>query len=110
MTFIVTEKAERPAGPKGQCFYCGRAVGAAHDESGCVLVQKKVKVRMTVEYEIEVPAHWAQMDVEFHRNEGSWCADNALRELERLSEEQGCLCPIVQYEYLGGDTAPHLRE
>ena len=108
MRFIVTEKAQRPADMNGHCFYCQQPIGSAHEDD-CVLVKKRVKVRMTVEYEVEVPARWDKEQIEFHRNEGSWCSDNALAELEEL-EGDGCLCPITEFEYLGGDSEPFLGE
>lgn len=89
--FIVTKSAMRPASTKEQCFYCNRAIGAMHDAS-CVLIKKKVRVRFTVEYEVSVPASWDKHMIEFQRNDGSWCVDNAIRELEALAEAKGCLC------------------
>lgn len=91
-----------------RCFYCQANVGTPHAHE-CVKVVKKVRVRMVVEYEIEVPSHWQKFNVEFQRNEGSWCADNAIEELEALAAEKGCLCDEVQFEYLGDVSGP-LRE
>ena len=88
--FIVTEKAQRPARMDGTCFYCLQKIGSEH-LSDCVLIQKKAVVKMTVEYEIEVPNHWDGDRVEFHRNEGTWCGSNVLQELEKLEKEHGCL-------------------
>ena len=109
MDFIVTKKAQRPAGRAGECFYCGQAIGERHRDD-CVLVQKRVKVRMIVEYEVDVPAFWDKERIEFHRNDGSWCADNALAELRKLSKQDGCLCAKTAYQYIGGDSDPFLRE
>lgn len=107
--FIVTAKATRPAGDDEHCFYCGRPIGAEH-KSNCVLVYKKVKVKLVVEYEIEVPSRWNKSDIEFHRNDGSWCASNLIQELETLDESEGCLCNIATYE-CGEDTSgPYLNE
>lgn len=61
---------------------------------------RKVIVRMTVEYEVSVPADWDRNMIEFHRNDGSWCADNAISELEAISDEDNCLCPITKFEYV----------
>lgn len=109
MEFIVTEKAQRPANMNGRCFYCDQPIGEQH-KSDCVHIRKTVKVRMIVEYEVDVPADWGKQQVEFHRNEGSWCSNNALDELERLAEEKGCLCHAMEFEYLGGDSEPYLNE
>lgn len=106
MDFIVTEKAMRPAGPERRCFYCKEPIGGKHGPT-CVLVRKKVKIRATVEYEIEVPAHWDAEDIEFHRNDGSWCSSNMIGELEAL----GCLCGAVHFEHLADcDAPPYLGE
>ena len=111
MGFTVTEKAQRPANMNGRCFYCGQMIGADHRED-CVLIHKKVKVRMIVEYEIKVPAHWDKELIEYHRNEGSWCASNAIDELEAAfgDESKRCMCDAAKFEYVGGDTAPFRDE
>ena len=60
---------------------------------------------MIVEYPIDVPRAWTPEQVEFHRNESSWCADNALTELDALAktgdDESPCLCDHVRFEYVG---------
>lgn len=107
--FTVTEKAQRPARMNGACFYCQQKIGHAHKQD-CVLIKKRVRVRMIVEYEIDVPAHWDAQHVEFHRNEGSWCADNAISELEEIQERDGCLCHAARFEYLADTSGPELDE
>lgn len=99
MTHLVTKKAVRPAGPQDRCFYCRQIIGTPHDFS-CVLLKRKVKVRLTVEYEVDVPAEWDKEQIEFHRNEGSWCANNALDELTALfrSENSPCMCELSHFE------------
>lgn len=106
--FVVTEKAQRPANMNGKCFYCHQKIGDKH-KVDCVLVKKKVKVKMKleVEYEVEVPADWDKDQIEFHRNEGSWCANNALEELENL---EGCLCDDAEFEYMEDTSTPFLGE
>jgi hypothetical protein len=107
--FTVTEKAMRPAATLRACFYCAEPVGGQHKAS-CVLVSKRVKVRATIEYEIEVPASFGQAAIEFQRNDGTWCADNMIRELEALKEADGCLCPRTIFTYLGDASEPFLSE
>jgi hypothetical protein len=107
--FVVTEKAMRPASKTLECFYCQRALGDEH-KTDCVLISKKVKVRMIVEYEIKVPNHWGKEDIEFQRNEGSWCASNAMEELEGTFDDTSCMCGAAEFEYIGGDTEPYLAE
>ena len=111
--FIVTKDATRPFGRDTECFYCHQLIGSPHSDD-CVLINKKVKVRMFVDYEIEVPARWEKHNIEFARNEGSWCANNAIRELEEYfdneSGENNCMCDASYFEYLGGDSEPFLME
>lgn len=107
--FVVTKKATRPAGPQDRCFYCGQVIGETHRDI-CVLVEKMVVIRMIVEYEIDVPAHWSKKQIEFHRNHGTWCADNALVELENLASEKGCLCGEARFEYVRDASGSFLKE
>jgi len=109
MTFYVTEKAMRPASDKRRCFYCLAPIGDEHKQD-CVLVKKKVTVQMKISYEITVPASWEKHQIEFQRNDGSWCADNAISELEEIAEKEGCLCNRAEFEYIGGDSKPFLDE
>lgn len=108
MSFLVTKKAFRPATQQPVCAYCKQPVGEPHKEN-CVLIKKKVLVRMTVEYEISVPASYDKERVEFQRNEGTWCADNALDELQDLRQKRGCLCGVVNFTCLR-DTGEHYLE
>lgn len=94
----VTSKAER-ARKNGHCLYCQQPVGGEH-KPDCVTVVKRVRIRMIVEYEVEVPAAWDKDMIEFHRNDGSWCTDNAISELEALSEKEGCLCNAARFEHV----------
>jgi len=107
--FDVTGKAMRPASDVTQCFYCQQPIGSKH-KSGCVLVQKRAKVRVVIEYEVSVPSHWDSGQIEFHRNEGSWCADNMIDELEQLKGEDDCLCSVAKFEYLNDASKPYLDE
>jgi hypothetical protein len=109
MSFIVTKAAMRPASDDERCFYCQQAIGQEH-KPDCVNITKKGKVRMVVEYEIELPNFWTKRNVEFHRNHGSWCGDNVLDELSDLAVKEGCLCEKVHFEYLGDTSEPFLKE
>lgn len=105
----VSHAAMRPASDKQECFYCHEPIGGQH-KADCVLLMKKVKVRMIVEYELNVPAYWDKHDFEFHRNGSSWCADNAIDELEAYAKEQACLCGITRFEYLGDASGEFVEE
>ena len=72
--------------------------------------RKKVLVKMTVTYPVEVPSHWDKQDVEFYRNEASWCARNALDELLEIYGEDGCMCNDTHFECLGGYSKLFLDE
>ena len=99
----VTEKAQRPARMDGKCFYCDQPIGDDHVWN-CVLIKRKITIRMTVEYKVSAPAHWGPDKVEQHRNCGTWCADNALKELPT------CLCGIAQFKVIKMEKKSFLEE
>lgn len=111
MNFTVTDNAMRPASDCRECFYCHQPVGSTHKDD-CVLIRKKVKVRMTAEYEVEVPHWWGKEMIEFERNDGSWCATNAIEELEELAEEQEnrCLCEHIHFDCVDDRGVKYLKE
>lgn len=55
---------------------------------------------MVVEYVALVADVFSPEDVERHRNDGSWCASNALRELSEYVEAGDCLCNRAKFEVL----------
>lgn len=101
--FAVTEASMRPASSKRECFYCHQPIGSTH-KFECVLISKRVRVKAIIEYDIDVPAHWEKVDVEFARNESSWCADNIVgdleRHIERMNERGFCMCDDVHVSML----------
>jgi len=100
----------RPAGKKDECFYCGQKIGQPHGRD-CVTITKRVRVRCIIEYVIDVPHHWTKEDIEFHRNDNTWCASNAVDELKELEQKIGCLCPASRFEFVGvTDSKPHQEE
>lgn len=110
MKFIVTEKSQRQSQrTREECRYCHQPLGSDH-KNDCILIKKKVKIRMTVEYEIEVPSDWDKEMVEFSRNSGSWCAGNAIAELDELAGDNGCLCHCASFEYIDTVSEPYLKE
>lgn len=76
----------RPAGPPDRCFYCGRRVGAPH-AADCVTVYQSVRYDVLVggavvgTYDLMEPHAWDDGIMTLVRNDGSWCADDALDEI-----------------------------
>lgn len=99
----------RPAGAPDECFYCRRKVGAPHTTE-CVMIERKVRVRYSFEVELNIPYHWSPMRFELHRNESSWCASNAIRELASLYENNdSCPCSGFDAEFLGETNGRQIR-
>jgi len=63
------------------------------------------KVKIAVIYEVEYPDDFSDEDIDFHRNESSWCRSNVIKELEALSKN-GCLCQHVDIEVVNDDNVP----
>ena len=90
----------RPAGKPDECFYCGAKIGQNH-KLDCVTIARNVVVEYSFMLTVDVPQTWDKDAIESHRNEGTWCANNALTELLNLSEEKGCLCGTMKCSYIG---------
>jgi hypothetical protein len=106
-THLVTpENGPAPAGRPDECYHCHEKVGKPHAPT-CAHRRRTVVVRAVVEYVVTVTEHWDPSDVEFHRNESSWCCDNLLSELGAIAEARGCLCTpgIVRTEFVREATA-----
>jgi len=108
-TFIVTEKAMRPASTKRACFYCHQAIGDLHKDD-CVLIQKNVVINFSINIETSVPASWTEHDIEFNRNESSSCASNVLNELAKIEKKRGCLCGAGEFSFVTETSKPYLDE
>ena len=93
----------RPAGKPDECFYCHQRVGSEHLRS-CVTLGKMVRIRMTVEYEVSKPFDWSPSDIEFHLNDSSWCANNAIDDLDDYFNSDDpkapCMCGNAKFEFL----------
>lgn len=107
--FKVTEKAMRPASPNRNCFYCGEPIGGEHRNS-CVLINRKVKVKVSFEMFFDEPASWDKEQIEFARNQGSWCVDNALDDICEKAEAEGCSCGFGSVEVIEMTDYVHLDE
>ena len=102
MPTVVVDTDTRGRGT-GLCLYCGQPVGRPHTDS-CVVPKTKVKVRATIEYEIDMPSAWDTEMILFHLNEGTRCKDHIIEELERITDPvdeedpRTCLCWIAEYQ------------
>ena len=92
---VTEDHGPRPAGQPDQCFYCGQALGQEH-KPDCVMRKRTVVLQFTVEMTVEVPEFWTPEQIEFHRNESSYCSGNVVGELSAA----GCLCSTSHFEFL----------
>jgi len=55
---------------------------------------------MTVEYDMELKTDMTKDEIEFQLNEGTWCANNAIAELQEMidKDDAPCLCPVAEFE------------
>lgn len=104
----------RPAGPQDACFYCRQQIGEFHG-STCVCVEKRVKYTVFhgddhVGYFTRLePYIWNNAWCEQHKNESSYCADNAVDDIEWLDTpaaktaiaavqgNESCACGILWF-------------
>jgi len=84
------------------CPYCRTSEDGAH-AFDCVTVKKTVRVRATVEYPLQVPAHWDDDMVKFSLNESSRCADQLIDDLRALITDETCLCDYVVHEVVSDE-------
>jgi len=89
----------RPAGNPDQCFYCKSKIGEEH-RTDCCIVTKKVLINYCIVVEIDVPHYKSAEQIEFHRNSGTWCANNLIDELQQIKEEKGCLCLATTAKFI----------
>jgi hypothetical protein len=101
MKLQVKDTGERPAGKPGFCFYCRKPTSEPH-EKDCVIPKRSVVLRMEVEMVVDVPDHWTPENIEFHRNDGTWCTSNAFQELARATDKPNanCGCSCSKFTFL----------
>ena len=91
----------------GKCFYCEGTLGNPHGAE-CVVPNRPVKVRLTMDLVVSAPQKWDQRMIEFHYNDSSWCADNIVEEIHRTvaARQEGycALCGVTSITYLGEAT------
>ncbi len=113
---LVLQDHLRPAGQQDRCFYCKEMLGEPH-AFNCVMVCQRVKVKVEIEYDVWEPISWDGEQIEFRRNEGSWCANNCLDEITAFVggediglDGEGCLCPITTTKFVQVvDPTPTIR-
>lgn len=105
----------RPAGQHDQCFYCRAKVGQPHSER-CVTVTAHVLYGVYVNekrvgsLKMYEPCCWGVDDLEWARNDGTWCASNAIDEIEWTDEDakntaiaadeiNGCCCSLLKFKF-----------
>jgi hypothetical protein len=91
----------RPAGKPDECFYCNQKIGTPHLKD-CVCVTKIIKAQYTFTIELEVPYHWDAEQFEYHRNDSSWCANNAISDIKMYMArlDSNCLCNEFKASYI----------
>ena len=97
----------RPAGPPDECFYCHSKVGERHGAQ-CVTVQQIVRYNVLMHdkvvgtFQRSEPYFWTPLDCEFHKNESSWCSDNALDAIDWVEETKAECVAEVERTLNGG--------
>jgi hypothetical protein len=103
----------RPGWKPDECMYCKQKVGTPHLPS-CVVVSKRVRLRITIDIERDEPFSWGKEDLESHYNAGSFCADNFAAMIQEYVTELGsenCLCGSTKCEFMGVvDETPRAKE
>jgi hypothetical protein len=97
------------AGRPDKCFYCSGKIGREHD-ADCVTLDKPVKVRLTLDLVLTTVRGWTKEQSERRWNEGSWCADNIISDIERHCADGHCLCNRAHIDILGDATMEEAKE
>lgn len=95
----VTKDDERPARPDGTCFYCWEPIGGKHKED-CVIPCRPVEIEVRIRLVEEFPVSWSEGDIEFSKNESTWCASNIIDRLEEIVKTGKCLCDVTEVKYI----------
>jgi hypothetical protein len=105
-TDIVKAADVRPARPDGTCFYCRQPLGSEH-KPDCVIASRTVVLKAQMEVVVSVPRDWTAEQIEFHRNDSSWCGDNLLREMGAwaASDKDHCACATLKMSFVREATA-----
>lgn len=93
---VTSENGPCPAGKPTECLYCHELLGEQH-KSDCVGRQRTVVIEYRITVAIAVAADWSPDQINFHRNESSWCASNLIDELKTAT---GCLCGLTKAAFV----------
>lgn len=85
------------------CFDCGAKAGEEHKQD-CIIRERTVKIRMTLEFVDDVPEYWSKDTINFKYNDSSWCASSIIDKLQYRDENVRCLCDCAKFEYIGEAT------
>jgi len=97
--WTVGQEGIRQGGEPDRCFYCNQPIGSQH-RADCVIRSRTVIIEARIKMLISVPESWDSDMVEFHRNEGSWCASNVVEELDDQAKRCGCLCNDAEFSFV----------
>lgn len=118
---LPNDEGFRPlAGSPDRCFYCGGRIGELHGKT-CVTVTKLVEYEVRMDgvcvgtLRVHDPVFWNDYDSEFHKNDSSWCSNNAVNgdlnftdpEAEKRfhaaanaeDDGPGCACNLVSFKF-----------
>ena len=59
-------------------------------------MRKDKIIRITIDLPMSFPKDWDNEMIEFHLNESGYCCDNIINELYKYSENNGCICNIIE--------------
>lgn len=89
--WISGDEGERPAGKKGECFYCNAARGTEHAVD-CVMRRKTVIVKVSFEVLVDVPEEWDAAQIDFWMNGSSYCLSNMVDAMaEQVARWEGAM-------------------
>ncbi len=97
---VTQEQVKARPTKENTCFYCHVAVGGQHGGE-CPLRTRRVRVRVALEFDYDVPECWDDDMAGFHLTESSFCFDNVIQELLERSDKScgpdiGCSCIMVK--------------
>ena len=61
-------------------------------------MNKIVNIKWTINLPMTFPNNWDDDMIDFYLNNSSWCCDNLIDELQKYSDEHGCICDICHAE------------